>query len=56
MMMLICVKQRLSKVWSSIHEQDKQHWGRVEKALLVKKSVYSVFRVLDSNFMMSTSA
>ena len=41
MMMLICIKQHLSNIWSSIHEKVKQHWGWVEKkALLIKKSVY----------------
>ena len=31
MMMILCIKQQLSKVWSSIHEKVKQHWGLVEK-------------------------
>ena len=32
----------LSNIWSSIHEEVKQHWGWVEKkALLIKKSMYS---------------
>ena len=31
MMMLLCIKQHLSKTWSSIHEKVKQHWGWVEK-------------------------
>ena len=39
-MLIICIKQHLSNVWSSIHEKVKQHWGWVEKkALLVKKRV-----------------
>ena len=39
-MMRICIKQHLSSIWSSIHEQVKQQWGWVEKkALLIKKSV-----------------
>ena len=40
MMMLICIKQHLSNILSSIHEKVKQHWGWVEKkALLIKKNV-----------------
>ena len=33
MMMLICTKQYLIKIWSSIHEKVKQHWEKhwVEK-------------------------
>ena len=30
-MMLICIKQYLSNIWNSIHENVKQHWGWVEK-------------------------
>ena len=30
-MMLICIKQHLNNIWSSIHKQVKQHWGWVEK-------------------------
>ena len=26
-MMLTCIKQHLSNIWSSIHEKVKQHWG-----------------------------
>ena len=35
----LCIKQHLSKVWSSIHEEVKQHWGWVEKSVAYKKSV-----------------
>ena len=38
-MMFICIKQHLSNIWSSVHEKFKQHWGWVEKALLIKKRV-----------------
>ena len=31
MMMLICIKQHLSNICSTIHEKIKQHWGWVEK-------------------------
>ena len=27
MIMLICIKQHLSNIWSLIHEKIKQHWG-----------------------------
>ena len=30
-MMLICTKQQLSNIWSSIHEKLKQHCDWVEK-------------------------
>ena len=29
--MVICIKQHLSNIWSSVHEKVKQHWGRFEK-------------------------
>ena len=39
--MVICIKQHLSKIWSSIHEKVKQHSeGELKKALLLKKRVY----------------
>ena len=31
MMMLICIKQHLSNIWSSAHEKIKEHWGWVGK-------------------------
>ena len=37
MMVLICIKQYLSHIWTSIHEKVKQHG----KALLTKKRVIS---------------
>ena len=30
-MMLICIKQNLSNIWSSVHEKVKQQWDGVEK-------------------------
>ena len=39
MMMLLCVKQHLSNIWSSIHEKVKQHRDWVEKSVAYKKSV-----------------
>ena len=41
-MMVICVKQHLSNIGSSIHEKVKQHWGWVtKKPLLIKKACTS---------------
>ena len=31
MIMLLCTKQHLGNIWSSIHEKVKQHWGWVQK-------------------------
>ena len=31
MMSLICIKQHLSNIWSSVYEKVRQHWGWVEK-------------------------
>ena len=42
MMMLICIKQNLSKIWSSNHEKGKQHCGWVKKSVAYKKSMYLV--------------
>ena len=45
----ICIKQYLSNIWSSIHENVKQHWGCVEKkALLRKKRVCQDFSFISS--------
>ena len=38
--MLICIKQQLSNIWTSVHEKVKQHWGWVAKSVANKKSVY----------------
>ena len=40
MMMLICIKQHLSNIWSSVYDNVKQHRGWVEKKrCLYKKHV-----------------
>ena len=40
MMMLICINQHLSNIWSSPHKKVKQHWGWAEeKRCLYKKRV-----------------
>ena len=40
-MMVTCIKQHLSNIWSSINEKVKEHWGWVElkKSFAYKKSV-----------------
>ena len=35
--MLICIKQHLSNIWSSVYEKVEQHWGWVERQALVIK-------------------
>ena len=37
MMMLTCIKQHLSIIWSSIDEKVKQHRDWVEKKLIEKR-------------------
>ena len=36
-MMLVCIKEHLSNIWSSVHEKVKQHWGWVEKRRCLQK-------------------
>ena len=55
MMMLICIKQYLSNIWSSIHERVKQHWGWVEKGVAYKESVYFVGTSNDPRWKKSLS-
>ena len=41
-MMVICIKQHLSNIWSWIYEKVQQHWGLVEKKRIAyKKDVYT---------------
>ena len=35
--MVICIKQHLSNIWSSIRKKVKQHWGWVKKSVAYKK-------------------
>ena len=39
-MMVICIKQHLRNISSSIHTTVKQYWGWVEESVAYKKSVY----------------
>ena len=43
MIMLICIKQHLhlSNIWSLVYENVKQHWGWVEKKVLLMKKACS---------------
>ena len=36
-MLLICIKQHLKIMWSSIHEKVRQHWRWIEKCVAYKK-------------------
>ena len=36
-MIVICIKQHLSNIWSSIHDKIKQHWSWAEKSVAYKK-------------------
>ena len=37
MIMLICIKQHLSNIWSTIREKVKQHWGWCKKNVCLQK-------------------
>ena len=44
--MVICTKQHLSKIWSSVYEKLKQHWGWVEKkSVAYEKKACTCLRV-----------
>ena len=48
-MMVICIKQHLSNIWSLIHEKVKQNWGWIEKKrCLLKKRVFVQFEKRES--------
>ena len=48
MMMLTCIKQQLSNIWSSIPDNVKQHWGLDEKKALLTKKSSTHFHLIDS--------
>ena len=51
-MMLLCIKQHLSNIWSSIHEKVKQHWAWVEKSVAYKKKlVLKSSRIMTPEFV-----
>ena len=37
-MMIIFINQRITNIWSSIHEKVKQNWGWVGKSVVYKKA------------------
>ena len=39
MIMLVCIKQHLGNIWSSIYEKVKQYWGWTEKKRCLYKKV-----------------
>ena len=41
MMMIICIKQHLSNIGSSVREKVKQHWGWVEKKCCLFKKAFT---------------
>ena len=43
-MMVVCIKQHLCNMWSSIHEKVKQHWGCFEKRRSLQKNVHNKLR------------
>ena len=44
-MMVICIKQHLRNIWSSVHEKIKKYWGWVERIfLLIKKGMTHIWR------------
>ena len=47
-MMVIWTKQHLNNIWSSIHEEVKEHWGWVwKKALLIEKNCVAPSQLTD---------
>ena len=55
MMMLKCIKQHLSYIWSSIHEKVKQHWDNeqdwdIKRTVAYKKIVHGIGAKLVSNW------
>ena len=54
-MMVICIKQHLSNIWSSIYEKVKQHWGRVEKSVAYKKKACIYMKQTKRNSKIQTT-
>ena len=42
-MMLICIKQRVSNIWSSVHEKVMQHWDWFKKKSVAYKKACNAF-------------
>ena len=44
-MIVICIKKHPSNIWSSVHENVKQHWGWIKKRVAYKKAcTFSVYK------------
>ena len=56
-MILECIKQHLSNVWSSIHEKFTNTEVELKKSVAYKKSVYIIIckKPFDSSFIVSKS-
>ena len=53
-LMVICIKQHLSSIWSTVYEKVKQHWDRVEKKhCLLKKRVQHEYATWVSGYKSS---
>ena len=48
--MVICIKQHLSNIWSSICETIKQHWGWIEKTCCFLKKACISLEIILWNF------
>ena len=42
--MLICIKQRLNNIWSSIHEKVKNTEAELKKSVTYKKAISQIIR------------
>ena len=52
MMMLICIRQHLSNIWSSIPEKVKQHWGWVKKCVAYnKKACNALYDIVETSLL-----
>ena len=55
--MVICIKQHLINIWSSIHEKAIDHWGWAEKIALLTKNgivlnyIFSYFRLFTHDII-----
>ena len=57
-MMLICIKQRVSNIWSSVHEKVMQHWDWFKKSVAYKKvcNAFSGYFWKCSSYYFSSSS
>ena len=46
-MIFMCIKQHLSKIWVWIHEKIKQHWDWIEKNALFIKEACKPFHLVS---------